>query len=136
MDSPLPTPRPAAPFVPCCSEGEVTALVHRFYARARTDDLLGPVFAAAVHDWPAHLSQLVDFWSALLRGTHRFDGAPLPRHLALPLSEALFERWLALFRQTTAELGNPTMQARADARAAAIAEHFWRHYRQRNTPAG
>ena len=114
----------------------MVALVHRFYARARADDLLGPVFEAAVHDWPAHLSQLVDFWSALLRGTRRFDGAPLPRHLALPLSQALFDRWLQLFRQTTAELGNPAMQQRADARAAAVAEHFWRHYRQRNAQAG
>lgn len=114
----------------------MVALVHRFYARARADDLLGPIFEKAVHDWPAHLSQLVDFWSALLRGTRRFDGAPLPRHLALPLSQALFDRWLQLFRQTTAELGNPAMQQRADARAAAIAEHFWRHYRQRNAQAG
>ncbi|KLJ01089.1 group III truncated hemoglobin [Luteimonas sp. FCS-9] len=124
----------------CCSEDEVIALVHRFYARVRKDPLLGPVFARHVHDWDAHLARLVDFWSAVLRGTRRFSGAPMPRHMALPgLRPALFERWLTLFRQTTAALGNPALQAEADLRAAAIAERFWQQYRiegrDRPTPA-
>ena len=94
-----------------CSEEEVILLVHRFYARVRADALLAPVFARHVDDWPAHLSQLVDFWSAMLRGTRRFSGAPVQRHNALPgLDAAMFERWLVLFRQTAAELGNPDMQ--------------------------
>lgn len=71
------------------------ALVHRFYARVRKDPLLGPVFARHVPDWDAHLAHLVDFWSALLRGTRRFSGAPMPKHMALPgLQPALFRRWL------------------------------------------
>lgn len=114
----------------CCSEEEVVALVHRFYARVRADPLLGPVFDRHVHDWDAHLAHLVDFWSALLRGTRRFRGAPMPKHMALPgLNPALFERWLALFAETTTELGNATMKAEADGRAALIAERFWQRYR-------
>ena len=103
--NPEPMPGPSL-----CSEDEVTLLVHRFYARVREDELLSPVFARHVDDWPAHLSQLVDFWSAMLRGTRRFSGAPVQRHNALPgLDAAMFARWLALFRQTTGELENTGM---------------------------
>lgn len=112
-----------------CTEDEVIALVHRFYARVRQDPDLGPVFDRHVADWPAHLAHLVDFWSALLRGTRRFSGAPMPRHMALPgLTAALFERWLELFAQTTTELGNPVMKAEADTRARMIAQRFWQQY--------
>ncbi len=98
-----------------CSEDEIVRLVHAFYARVREDALLGPVFEAHVADWPAHLAVLVDFWSAMLRGTRRFRGAPVTRHRALPpLSAQMHARWLQLFAQTTAESGNPALQAEAD----------------------
>jgi len=132
MTAPPPPTASAPPPIDaaCCSEDEVIALVHRFYAHVREDPLLGPVFARHVHNWDAHLAQLVDFWSAVLRGTRRFSGAPMPRHMALPgLQPALFDRWLALFRQTTATLGNPALQAQADARAEMIAARFWQQYR-------
>jgi len=113
----------------CCSEAEVIALVQRFYAKVRTDALLGPIFNHHIHDWDAHLAHLTDFWSAMLRGTRRFSGAPMPKHMALPgLNPDLFRRWLTLFGQTTTELGNPDLKAAADARAALIAERFWQRY--------
>ncbi|MCD9033848.1 group III truncated hemoglobin [Luteimonas sp. Y-2-2-4F] len=121
-----PPPFPA----PCCTEEEIVALVHRFYARVRRDPDLGPMFERHIDDWDAHLAQLVDFWSTMLLGTRRFNGAPMPRHMALPgLTPARFERWLALFGETTAELGNPALEAEADARAAQIADRFWQRYR-------
>lgn len=114
---------------PHCSEEEVVALVHGFYAKVRQDPVLGPVFEHHIHDWDMHLSHLVDFWSAMLRGTRRFHGTPMPKHLALPgLNPGLFLRWLELFGQTTSELGNPALKAEADARAAMIAERFWQQY--------
>ena len=126
-DSNGPSPGPGL-----CSEDEVARLVHAFYARVRGDARLGPVFEAHVDDWPAHLAQLVDFWSAMLRGTRRFHGAPVQRHNALPgLDAGMFERWLALFRQTTAELGNPAMQALADDMAERVAATLQARYRER-----
>lgn len=114
-----------------CTEEEVRRLVHAFYARVRADALLGPVFEAHVDDWPAHLSHLVDFWSAMLRGTRRFRGAPVQRHNALPgLDEAMFGRWLELFRQTTAELGNPRMRQVADELAERTAATLLARYRE------
>lgn len=114
-----------------CTEDEVARLVHAFYARVRADALLGPVFAAHVEDWPAHLAQLVDFWSAMLRGTRRFHGAPVQRHNALPgLAPAMFERWLALFATTTAELGNAAMRRVAEEMAACLAANLQVRYRE------
>ena len=120
-----------------CTEEEVTRLVHEFYAQVRLDPALGPIFESAVHDWPAHLAQLVDFWSAMLRGTRRFRGAPLQKHQALPgLDAALFQQWLLLFRQTTAALGNPPMQREADAMARQIADNVWQRYPSARDPLG
>jgi hemoglobin len=112
-----------------CTEEEVTRLVHGFYAAVRKDELLGPVFDEHVHDWDRHLPTMVDFWSAALRGTARFRGAPMPKHAALPgLNAQLFQRWLALFRQTTAALGNEAMAERANELAHRIAESLWYGY--------
>ena len=128
--SPLPIPSLAL-----CSEQEVTRLVHDFYARVRTEPRLAPVFAARVEHWDAHLAQLVDFWSAMLRGTRRFSGAPMPKHMAMDeLDRDLFDRWLLLFRQTTAESGNLPMQRLADDVAARIADTFWRRFQMLRWP--
>ncbi|MDF2818498.1 MAG: preprotein translocase subunit TatC [Stenotrophomonas rhizophila] len=118
-----------------CSEQEVTRLVHDFYARVRQDEQLGPVFEARIHAWDVHLAQLVDFWSAMLRGTRRFNGNPMSKHMAMPeLERALFDRWLLLFRRTTAELGNPPMQQLADDVATRIADTFWRRIQMQRWP--
>lgn len=114
-----------------CTEAEVTVLVHDFYARVRQDPQLGPIFDAHVKDWPAHLAQLVDFWSAMLRGTRRFQGSPMASHMVLPgLTAELFERWLLLFRQTTAESPNPRLTAEANDMATRVAGNFWQRYQQ------
>lgn len=123
-DAPMPGPS-------LCSEEEVTRLVHAFYARARRDDLLGPIFERHVDDWPVHLANLVDFWSAMLRGTRRFSGAPVQRHNALPeLGVSAFERWLALFTQTTSELDNPRMRQLADESARRLAVTLFERYEE------
>lgn len=112
-----------------CTEEEVHSLVHGFYALVRADAVLGPIFDAHVRDWTPHLAKMVDFWSGALRGTARFRGAPMPKHIALPgLSAELFGRWLTLFRQTTAGLGNPAMEERANELAHRVAESLWYGY--------
>lgn len=134
MPDPAPFPMPA-PSLALCSEDQVTRLVHDFYARVRDEPRLAPVFTARVDDWDAHLAQLVDFWSAMLRGTRRFSGAPMPKHMAMDeLDRDLFDRWLALFQQTTAECGNAPMQRLADDVAARIADTFWRRFQMLRWP--
>jgi hemoglobin len=134
MDT-LPLPLPVAS-PDLCTEAEVTRLVHDFYARVRDEPRLGPVFTAHVQDWPTHLAQLVDVWSALLRGTRRFQGSPMSKHMAIDdMDRDLFDRWLVLFRMTSAESGNPQMQRLADDIAARIADTFWKRYRMLRLPS-
>jgi hemoglobin len=125
----FPNPRRDMPTPDLCTEEEVTRLVHGFYAQVRQDDLLGPIFVTHIHDWDRHLATMVDFWSGALRGTARFRGMPMPKHAALPgLSAELFQHWLALFRRTTATLGNPAMAERANELALRVAESLWYGY--------
>ncbi|GBD47112.1 group III truncated hemoglobin [Methylopila sp. Yamaguchi] len=92
----------------------IRRVVDRFYAQAREDAVIGPVFRTAVPDerWRAHLDTIVDFWSSMLLGTRRYDGRPLRKHLMLPeLGDEHFRRWLALFRKTVEELCQPDVAA-------------------------
>ncbi|PSJ16632.1 group III truncated hemoglobin [Nitrosomonas supralitoralis] len=117
------------------TEEDIAQLVQVFYAKARKDPSLGPIFEAHVIDWDAHFVQMTNFWSAQLRGTSRFRGAPMPKHIALPeLSAELFERWLQIFRQTTEELGNPNLQQHANSIASFIAGRLWQGYQISNYP--
>ncbi len=122
-------------FADLCSEEEIVELVHAFYARVRDDSTLGPIFAAQISDWAPHLAKMVDFWSSLLRGTARFSGTPMPKHVALPnLQAATFERWLELFHATTRELSNEAMRERADELAERIAQSLWHGYQLYRQP--
>lgn len=92
------------------NEAMIRDVVGLFYAKAREDDIIGPVFKKAVPDerWQAHLDTIVDFWSSMLLGTRRYDGRPIPKHLALDILEDIhFKRWLALFRMTVNEICPP-----------------------------
>lgn len=128
-------PEFTAPDPALCTEEEIARLVHAFYARARQDPGLGPIFEAHVDDWDAHFVQMINFWSMKLRGTSRFRGMPMPKHVALPgLNPALFERWLELFRLTTSEMENPGLQFNADTLAFHIGSRLWQRYQMERFP--
>lgn len=77
-------------------------LVRAFYASARKDELIGPMFDR-VHDWEHHVARITQFWSSvtLLSGT--YHGHPLPAHYPLGLHRPHFIRWLELFEATVRE---------------------------------
>lgn len=108
------------------SEAGIGRLVDRFYARVRLDALLGPVFAGAIGDsdeaWAAHLARLRGFWSSMMLRSGRYHGDPFSAHLRLPgLAPHMFDRWLALFGETCAELFEPTLAAAFRDRAERVA---------------
>ena len=108
-------------------ENMVRSVVHGFYDAIRSDDLLGPVFTNQIADdaWPRHLAKMCDFWSATLLRTDRYDGRPLPPHLAIPgLDERHFRRWLQLFRLTVRLICPPEVAALFMSRALRIAHSF------------
>jgi hemoglobin len=85
----------------------IEQLVRTFYARAREDAVLGPVFAARIRDWEPHLQQIMAFWSNVMLKSGRYRGTPLQAHLGLAIDDAHFARWLALFERTARELCAP-----------------------------
>ena len=105
----------------------ITSVVASFYASAREDALLGPIFNRVIPDemWTAHMEVIADFWSTMLLGTHRYTGRPLPKHLAMDdLRDDHFVRWLALFRATVNSLCRPPVAALFMDRAERIAQSF------------
>src|SRR5512142_2502348 len=70
-----------APSMP--SEETIEKIVRGFYAKARTDDEIGPIFARAIGDWEPHLSKMCDFWSSVMRTSGRYHGNPMLAHLRL-----------------------------------------------------
>lgn len=105
-------------------EGGLRKLVDAFYARIRADGQLGPIFNDAVADWDDHLFKLAAFWSSVMLGSGRYRGQPVPAHLKHidRISPELFDRWLALWAQTTGDLMAPDAAAALQAKAARIAE--------------
>lgn len=119
-----------------CTEAEIGEMVTSFYASVRDDDALGPIFAAHVRDWGVHLPKMIDFWSSVLRRTSRYRGTPLQAHFALPgLDAALFQRWLDLFRATTAAQPNAVLRERADTAALHIARSLLDGYQRHRIAA-
>ena len=104
------------------TELAIAALVERFYAKARRDPLIGPVFNAAIADWDEHLRKLCDFWSSVMLTTGRYKGNPMAAHVKQPIEPAFFDRWLALWHETTAELFAPAVARRFRDKAERIAD--------------
>lgn len=108
-------------------EALIAQVVDTFYARVREDELLWPVFDAAIAeaDWPRHLQTMRDFWSSMLLGTGRYEGRPMPKHIAIPgLVTEHFVHWLTLFGQVVTELCPPEIAALFINRAERIAQSF------------
>lgn len=129
MTEPRRTPVPRSPEAvdEGLDEAMIARVVHRFYAQAREDPVIGPVFRAHVPDaaWQAHLDRITAFWSSSLLGTRSYDGRPMQKHLAIEeLDDRHFRRWLALFRNTVTELCPPLTAQLFISRSERIAEAF------------
>ncbi len=106
------------------TEARLRELVEHFYGRVRNDPLIGPVFNGAIEDWPDHLDRLQAFWSSVMLGSGRYKGRPLPAHAKHgdSIRADSFERWLALWKESTEELLSPPAAAAMQEKAARIAE--------------
>ena len=104
------------------TEPAIAALVERFYAKARRDPVIGPVFNSAVEDWDEHRRKLCDFWSSVMLTTGRYKGNPMAAHIKHPIEPGFFGRWLSLWHQTAGELFAPAAAAQFRAKAERIAD--------------
>ncbi len=92
------------------SREDVSLLVNTFYDKVRKDELLGPIFNGIIHDWPAHLELLTDFWETNLLYKRKYFGNPMSAHVEVDkkfgntINELHFGTWINLWLQTINEL--------------------------------
>ena len=87
----------------------IERVVHEFYDEIRSDDMLGPIFNSRIapERWPAHLANMVEFWSSVTLLTGSYKGKPVPAHMPLKLDDDHYRRWLTLFARVTGRLCTP-----------------------------
>ncbi len=86
-------------------EAFISRLVDEFYGRVRRHERLGPIFDAAVDDWPEHLAKLKSFWASVALNAGTYAGRPMQAHLRQPAIEpAHFTDWLVLFEDTLRDI--------------------------------
>lgn len=106
---------------------QVSRLVDRFYERVLADARLGPIFRRhAGPRWNRHLETMKSFWRSVLLRSGEYKGKPVPVHQRIDgIETGDFERWLALFQDTTAEVFAPAAAPLVNAAAARIATSLW-----------
>lgn len=106
------------------SEERLADLVNRFYAKVRKDALIGPLFNSAIHDWDHHLKKLAAFWSSIMLGSGRYRGNPMAAHVKHreAITPDMFQRWLALWGETTDECFEPDIARQLQLKAAMVAD--------------
>jgi hemoglobin len=102
----------------------ISQLVERFYAAIREDELLGPIFAKHIEDWPNHLARMKDFWASIMLESGRYSGNPMQKHIAIGGLDALhFARWHGLWDRTLADVApSPLVAGRFRDAATRIGE--------------
>ncbi|MBN8247001.1 MAG: group III truncated hemoglobin [Verrucomicrobia bacterium] len=101
-------------------------LLRHFYADIRQDAVLGPIFNAHIHDWPAHLEKIGSFWARQLGAASNYPGGFAAAHLPLGIQPEHFVRWLGLWERNCCQHLNPESAAWMTARASDIAAHLRR----------
>ena len=88
---------------------DIQNLVDSFYAAARQDDLLGPIFNTIIgDDWSHHLPTMYSFWSMVIFAEAGYSGNPVKKHVdadkRMPMNKEHFDRWLELWTATVDHL--------------------------------
>jgi hemoglobin len=101
-------------------EAAIERMVRLFYERSLADDVLGPIFREAIHDWEPHIRTVADFWSGVIRGTDRYHGNAYAPHMKLTFEPEAFDHWLMAFESSV----NDTLAPEDAATAIRVARHM------------
>ncbi|MBM3605013.1 MAG: group III truncated hemoglobin [Alphaproteobacteria bacterium] len=83
------------------TEAEIRRVIAIFYGAVRRHEVLGPVFAEHVGDWPAHEARIAAFWEGAIMHRAGYNGSPMRAHLSAGnVRPEHFEIWLALFDES------------------------------------
>ena len=82
---------------------QIDEVVRVFYGAVRRHEVLAPIFARHVADWPAPEARIAAFWRNAILAERGYDGNPTLVHRgAGDVTPAHFEPWLMLFDATLA----------------------------------
>lgn len=80
---------------------QIDRVVQVFYAAIRRHEVLGPVFAGHIDDWPEHEAKIARFWKKTILHQPGYDGNPMQVHIATTdVKGPHFALWLELFDET------------------------------------
>ena len=80
---------------------QIDRVVAVFYAAIRRHEVLGPIFARHVTDWPEHEEKIARFWRNAILYERSYDGNPMRTHMqAGDVKAEHFAPWLMLFDET------------------------------------
>ncbi len=84
----------------------INRLVKWFYAKARYEPLLEPIFNEHVHVWSEHIATITQFWIRMTGGPSTWNGG-MGRHFFLNLGPEHFAAWLRVWDENCQELLPP-----------------------------
>ncbi len=105
-------------------EAMLKQVIPAFYARVRADEMIGPLFNAAIDHWDEHLERLIAFWSSVMLTSGRYKGSPVVAHQKHRdiITPEMFDRWLSLWGDVTGAMLDTESATAMQAKAAMIAE--------------
>ena len=80
---------------------QIDRVVAVFYGAVRRHEILGPIFAGHVDNWPEHEARIAAFWRNAILRERGYEGSPMRAHLvAGDVRPEHFAPWLALFDES------------------------------------
>ena len=111
----------------------LSRLIKWFYAKARYDPLLEPIFRENIPVWSEHLAVITDFWAQVTGGPQNYRGG-MGRHFRLGLDPVHFEAWLSIWEQNCIELLYGAETSEMIALARSIGDDMQRMAARRSAP--
>lgn len=108
------------------TRNDIEKLMHSFYEKALTDDVIGFIFTDIARlNIEHHLPIITDFWENVLFNAGTYSRNAMAPHFSLntkiKFQPQHFERWLSLFTETVQENFSGARADLAIARAKSIA---------------
>jgi len=100
------------------TKSDVEKLVNTFYDKVLEDEVLAPFFKNL--NFEHHLPKMVHFWTFVLLDEPGYNTDVTKKHINMPLKKEHFDRWIALFNETTDELFKGDSAEKAKQRAFLI----------------
>lgn len=85
------------------TNADVTLLVDTFYAKARKNTFIGPIFDAYITDWDRHHIKLYQFWRTVILRQSAYQAKPVQMHFKMELTQDHFDRWMEIWEQNIKE---------------------------------